>query len=180
LVLLVKNCRKLNCLRNNHINSYLASKNDRIYYDSNTFSNTGRISMHEPNLQNVPKDYVIENEVLSIRSAFIPKSNKTLVSVDFCQIELRVLAHLSKDLTLLSALKSSGDVFINLSSKWHKVPEIEVSDELRQKTKQVCYGMLYGMGAVTLSESLNISEDEAHKLISEFKSTFFGCQYIFQ
>lgn len=50
------------------------------------------------------------------------------MSVDFCQIELRVLAHLSKDPTLLSALKSSGDVFINLSSKWYKIPEIEVCE----------------------------------------------------
>lgn len=48
-------------------------KDDRVYCDSNTYSNTGRISMHEPNLQNVPKDYVIENEILSIRSAFVSK-----------------------------------------------------------------------------------------------------------
>lgn len=51
---------------------------------------------------------------------------QTLVSVDFCQIELRVLAHLSKDSTLLSVLKSAGDVFVNLSTKWHKIPEVEV------------------------------------------------------
>ncbi|XP_050442500.1 DNA polymerase theta [Adelges cooleyi] len=172
LVELVKNWRKLSCLRNNHLNSLLAMPKDSVYCDSNTYSHTGRISMHEPNLQNLPKDYVLENEILSIRSAFIPKQDRTLVSVDFCQIELRVLAHLSKDNSLLSALKSSGDVFINMSSKWHKIPASEVCDELRQKTKQVCYGILYGMGAVTLSETLNITEDEAYKLISEFKSTF--------
>lgn len=56
-----------------YINTFLAIKNDRVYCDSNTYSNTGRISMHEPNLQNVPKDYVIDNEILSIRSAFISK-----------------------------------------------------------------------------------------------------------
>lgn len=55
----------------------------------------------------------------------------------------------------------------------------QVCDELRQKTKQVCYGMLYGMGAVTLSETLNITEDEARKLISEFKSTFSGVNKYF-
>lgn len=54
-----------------------------------------------------------------------------------------------------------------------------MSDELRQKTKQVCYGMLYGMGAMTLSETLNITEDEAQKLISEFKSTFSGVNKFF-
>ncbi|XP_003248103.1 DNA polymerase theta isoform X1 [Acyrthosiphon pisum] len=179
LVELVKNWRKLSCLRNTHINMYLTIQNDRVHCDSNTYSNTGRISMHEPNLQNIPKDYVIENEILSLRSAFVPKSDQTLVSVDFCQIELRVLAHLSKDSILLSALTSPGDVFINLSSKWHNIPEIEVCDELRQKTKQVCYGMLYGMGTVTLSETLNITQDEAHKLISEFKRTFPGVNKYF-
>lgn len=56
---------------------------------------------------------------------------------------------------------------------------VQVCDELRQKTKQVCYGMLYGMGAVTLSETLNITQDEAHKLISEFKRTFPGVNKYF-
>lgn len=51
-------------------------QNDRVYCDSNTYSNTGRISMHEPNLQNIPKDYVIENDILSLRSAFVPKSGQ--------------------------------------------------------------------------------------------------------
>ncbi|KAE9543083.1 hypothetical protein AGLY_002994 [Aphis glycines] len=179
LVELVQNWRKLSCLRNTHINMYLTLQNNRVYCDSNTYSNTGRISMHEPNLQNIPKDYIIENEILSLRSAFVSKSDQTLVSVDFCQIELRILAHLSKDSILLSALTSPGDVFINLSSKWHNIPETEVCDELRQKTKQVCYGMLYGMGAVTLSETLNITQDEAQKLISEFKSTFPGVNKYF-
>ncbi|XP_050523380.1 DNA polymerase theta [Daktulosphaira vitifoliae] len=172
LVELIKNWRKLSSLRNNHLNFLLTTTKDTVYCDSNTYSSTGRISMHEPNLQNLPKDYIIENEIISIRSSFIPKSDRTLVSVDFCQIELRVLAHLSKDSKLISSLKSSGDVFVHMSSKWHKIPESEVCDELRQKTKQVCYGILYGMGAITLSETLDISEDEAHKLISEFKSTF--------
>lgn len=52
----------------------MAINNNRVYYDSNTFTNTGRISMHEPNLQNAPKDYIVENEILSIRSAFVSKS----------------------------------------------------------------------------------------------------------
>jgi len=55
---------------------FLTIQNDRVYCDSNTYSNTGRISMHEPNLQNIPKDYVIENDILSLRSAFIPKSGQ--------------------------------------------------------------------------------------------------------
>lgn len=67
-------------------------------------------------------------------------TDHTLISVDFCQIELRVLAHLSKDSNLLSALKSSGDVFINLSSKWHKIPETEVcvfkTNNLHKKKKK--------------------------------------------
>jgi len=55
---------------------YLAIQNDRVHCDSNTYSNTGRISMHEPNLQNIPKDYIIENDILSLRSAFVPKSGQ--------------------------------------------------------------------------------------------------------
>lgn len=55
---------------------YLAIQNDRVHCDSNTYSNTGRISMHEPNLQNIPKDYVIDDDILSLRSAFVPKSGQ--------------------------------------------------------------------------------------------------------
>jgi len=73
--------------------------------------------------------------------------DQTLVSVDFCQIELRVLAHLSKDPMLLSALNLPGDVFISLSSKWHKIPEIEVCEIVFSKNTHLIKTYCYLMGS---------------------------------
>lgn len=104
--------------------------------------------MHEPNLQNVAKDFQTEfiPQVFSCRSAFITKSGRMLISADFCQLELRVLAHLSEDDNLISIFNAIDDVFVSIASKWNKVSVTDVTEKMRNDTKQICYGIIYGMG----------------------------------
>lgn len=108
-------------------------ENDRIHVNCITFNTTGRISMHEPNLQNVPKDFeVIDpftkgNVKISCRSCFAAAVNHILISADYCQLELRILTHLCQDRVLCSIMKSNQDVFKLIASKWNNIPVEEVS-----------------------------------------------------
>lgn len=147
-----------------------------IYGTSFSFTQTGRISMHEPNLQNVAKDFQTEfvPRVFSCRNAFTVKSNRTLISADFRQLELRVLAHLSDDPSLISIFKESTDVFISIAAKWNNVEEAAVTEKMRNNTKQICYGIIYGMGVKSLAVAMNCHEEEAQSLHESFHFTYPG------
>ncbi|VDQ08664.1 unnamed protein product [Trichobilharzia regenti] len=114
-----------------------------------------------------------------------------LISADFCQLELRLLAHFSKDAELLKLLsvdssshidqsmapKSESDAFKKLAAHWLNIPHLnQVTDVHRQQAKQLCYAILYGMGAQTLASQLNIPEQNAQKLIDSFLHTYSGVQ----
>ncbi|XP_036672671.3 DNA polymerase theta [Drosophila suzukii] len=151
----------------------------RIHGQSITFTATGRISMTEPNLQNVAKDFAIKvgSEALNIscRSAFAPKDeNRCLLSADFCQLEMRVLAHLSQDKVLMEVMNSPQDLFTAIAAHWNKIDESEVSEHLRNGTKQICYGIVYGMGMRALAESLKCSEQEARMVSEQFHQAYKG------
>ncbi|KAI4495700.1 hypothetical protein M0802_008535 [Mischocyttarus mexicanus] len=148
----------------------------RIYGDSETSTLTGRISMHEPNLQNVPKDFNSEDNsfVISVRMAFIPIEGNVLLSADYCQLELRILAHFSKDPILCNILCKEGDIFKNIAATWNNVSEDQIDDNTRQNTKQLCYGMIYGMGVKTLAENLKVTETEAKKFLESFINAYPG------
>lgn len=148
----------------------------RIYGTSYSFTQTGRISMHEPNLQNVAKDFQTQFRpcVFSCRSAFAVNSNRILISADFCQLELRVLAHLSKDQSLISIFSTLNDVFTSIAAKWNKVPETDVTEKMRNNTKQICYGIIYGMGIKSLAVEMNCDEEEAQSLHDSFHQTYPG------
>ncbi|CAH0552774.1 unnamed protein product [Brassicogethes aeneus] len=155
---------------------------DRLHGCCITHTATGRITMHEPNLQTIFKDFEIvhpfneKSMVLSCRGAFEALENCCLVSADYCQLELRLLAHLSGDMLLRKIMKSPGDVFRSIASKWNNVEESEVNDDMRQKAKHICYGIIYGMGCKTLSEQLKITEDEATIFMETFKNAYPGIQ----
>lgn len=106
----------------------------RIHGNCITISQTGRVSMHEPNLQNVAKDFkvvdpITEIEVnISCRSVFECVGSSVLVSADYCQLELRLLAHFSKDPSLCAIMKTDEDVFKSIAAKWSGVPECEVKE----------------------------------------------------
>ncbi|KAF0975219.1 hypothetical protein FDP41_005972 [Naegleria fowleri] len=139
-----------------------------------TTSATGRLSVKNPNLQNIPKDITIKNPhygvngddkehvVISIRSGFIPRKGFVMLSVDYKNIELRILAHFSKDPALTEILKNeSRDIFEEIARNFWNIPEGEVIPQTyRSLVKQIIYGISYCMGAATLSEKMFNSENE--------------------
>uniref|UniRef100_A0A0K8V363 DNA polymerase theta n=2 Tax=Bactrocera latifrons TaxID=174628 RepID=A0A0K8V363_BACLA len=155
-------------------------QNDRIHGQSITYTQTGRISMTEPNLQNVAKNFVVavegsENVIISCRSAFFPtQSGRCLLSADFCQLEMRILAHLSQDAALLKVMNTDRDIFNAIAARWHKLAENAVSTELRDGTKQICYGIVYGMGMRSLADALKCTEQEATSLSQQFHLAYPG------
>lgn len=158
-------------------------KNGRVFANSFSLTQTGRISMYEPNLQNVTKDFLVEfkghddkrSETISFRSVFECQKGKVLLSADFCQLELRILTHLSKDSQLMNIMNSPGeDIFKKIAAKWNKVNEDHVTFTQRNQTKQICYGIIYGMGNKTLAETMKIEEETAANLAEEFHATYPG------
>ncbi|KAL1139727.1 hypothetical protein AAG570_006705 [Ranatra chinensis] len=136
--------------------------------------------MHDPNIQHIPRDFSIGDNKFSLRSSFIAREGNIILSADFCQLELRVLAHFSQDPVLLSLFTSDLDVFVKIASHWNKIGANEVTDEIRHQTKQLCYGIIYGMGDVALGEALGISSIEAAELSTKFHHTYSGIQEFVQ
>lgn len=135
--------------------------------------------MTEPNLQNVAKDFVVDTGsdkfTVSCRSAFYPKdSRRGLISSDFCQLEMRILAHLSQDAALLQVMNSEKDVFVAIAARWNKIPEQSVTEQVRNGTKQICYGIVYGMGLRSLAEGLKCTEQEANFVSEQFHASYPG------
>lgn len=109
-------------------------ENERIHGSCITHSATGRITMHEPNLQNVARDFEVVDPVskkavlISCRSSFLCRENYALLSADYCQLELRLLAHLSEDSLLCAVMKTKEDVFKSIAAKWNNVSDQQVRD----------------------------------------------------
>lgn len=109
---------------------------DKLHGNCLTFTATGRISMHEPNLQNIPRDFEVfdpienANVTVSCRSAFSTSNDNILVSADYCQLELRLLTHYCQDPVLYSIMKSDQDVFKLIAAKWNNVDVNEVDIQL--------------------------------------------------
>lgn len=104
---------------------------DRIHGCSVTHTSTGRITMQEPNLQNVPRNFEVQKSdgsvvSLSVRGTFIPATDKVFLSADYCQLELRLLAHLSQDSVLCNIMRIGSDVFKLIAAKLNKIPESKV------------------------------------------------------
>ncbi|CAG9838530.1 unnamed protein product [Diabrotica balteata] len=157
-----------------------AVQNDRIHGRYITHTATGRITMHEPNLQNIPKDFQVvnpltkENVDISCRKAFDAPVDYMLLSADYCQLELRLLTHFSQDKLLCKIMGEPGDVFRTVAAKWNKITEEEVTESTRQHAKHICYGIIYGMGNRTLAEQLNMDEDDAAEFMETFRNTYPG------
>ncbi|OWM86638.1 hypothetical protein CDL15_Pgr015673 [Punica granatum] len=152
-----------------------------------TSTATGRLSMEEPNLQCVEHlvefkmnkeknggDAGAEYHKINARDYIIPtQENWVLLTADYSQIELRLMAHFSEDSALIDLLsKPLGDVFTMITARWTGKAEDSVSSQEREQTKRMVYGILYGMGAKSLAEQLNCSPDEAMDKIQSFKSCF--------
>ncbi|KAM9770177.1 DNA polymerase theta [Menidia menidia] len=111
---------------------------------------------------------------VSMRHAFVPFSGGMILAADYSQLELRVLAHLSKDQRLLQVLNGGADVFRCIAAEWKSIDPQSVHDGLRQQAKQICYGIIYGMGAKSLGEQMGVEEDDAACYIESFKARYKG------
>ena len=136
-----------------------------------TTTATGRLSSSKPNLQNIP---VRTEEGNKIRKAFIPKDRKNalILSADYSQIELRLLAHVSGDEHLIEAFKSGEDVHKVTASKVFDVPLDKVTKEMRYKSKAVNFGIVYGQSKYGLAKALNIDISDAENFISRYFATY--------
>lgn len=135
---------------------------------------TGRLSSNQPNLQNIP---VRTDRGREIRKAFIARDkNHVLVSADYSQIELRIVAAISGDKNLCQAFKTGKDIHTATAAKVFNVDEKDVTKEMRYKAKSVNFGIIYGQGAFGLAENLGISRGEAKTIIDNYKKQFPGIQ----
>ncbi|PJF40851.1 MAG: DNA polymerase I, partial [Phototrophicales bacterium] len=138
----------------------------RIHTSYNqTGTSTGRLSSNNPNLQNIPIRTEIGREV---RRAFVAPPGKLLLSVDYSQVELRVMAHISQDKTLLEAFAQDQDIHAATAAAVFGVPLEEVTYEQRSFAKRVNFGLMYGMGAFRLARDSDLTLAEAEKFIQQY------------
>ena len=130
-----------------------------------TVTATGRLSSVEPNLQNIP---VRSEEGKILRKAFKAKEGCIFADADYSQIELRILAHLSDDETLINAFNSGQDIHSVTASNVFKVPIEEVTSSQRRSAKVINFGIIYGMSSFSLGQDLEISKKEAEKYIADY------------
>lgn len=148
----------------------ISAKTGRLHTSFNqTGTSTGRLSSSDPNLQNIP---IRTEDGKVIRSGFIADSGNVLLSADYSQIELRLLAHFSGDEVLISAFKSGIDIHKETAAKCFGVSLDFVTDSMRRAAKTINFGLMYGMGAHSLSESLGMSFGEAKKFIENYFAQF--------
>lgn len=140
---------------------------ERIHSTFNqTVTTTGRLSSTEPNLQNIPIKYEMGKE---IRKVFVAEDKSSvLLSADYSQIELRVLAHISEDENLIDAFKHHDDIHTKTASEVFKVPLDEVTSTMRSNAKAVNFGIVYGIGDFSLAQDLKISRKEAKAYIDAY------------
>lgn len=132
---------------------------------------TGRLSSSDPNLQNIP---IRSEEGKRIRRAFIPAPGKTLLSADYSQIELRILAHYCRDEHLLEAFESGTDVHAHTAAEIFGIASHEVTPEMRRQAKTVNFGIIYGMGAFGLAQRLKIPQRMAKIMIDRYFERYSG------
>lgn len=167
--------RELSKLKSTYVDALpkLADKEShRIHTTYNqALTTTGRLSSTNPNLQNIP---IRTEEGRRVREAFIPKEDHLFVSADYSQIELRILAHISKDKGLTEAFNNDQDVHAKTAAEVFDVDIDSVTDNQRRTAKAVNFGIAYGQGPYGLAEALGISRKEAKDIIERYFDRFSG------
>ncbi len=143
----------------------------RVHTDyMQTVAATGRLSSNNPNLQNIP---IRTERGRQVRKAFVPRDeNHTLLAADYSQIELRIIAALSEETTMIEAFKNGEDIHASTASKVFNVPIDEVTREQRSNAKTVNFGIIYGVSAFGLSNQTDLSRSEAKELIETYYKTY--------
>ncbi|WP_417854310.1 DNA polymerase I [Xanthomarina gelatinilytica] len=149
----------------------VAPSTGRVHTDyMQTVAATGRLSSNNPNLQNIP---IRTERGRQVRKAFIPRNEDyTLLAADYSQIELRIIAALSDEETMIEAFKNGEDIHASTASKVFNVPLNEVTREQRSNAKTVNFGIIYGVSAFGLSNQTNLSRSEAKELIDTYYETY--------
>jgi DNA polymerase-1 len=132
---------------------------------------TGRLASNNPNLQNIP---IRTERGKEIRKAFIPRPGNVIISADYSQIELRIVAAMSGDKNMCEAFKNNADIHTATAAKVFNVDVKDVVKEMRYKAKSVNFGIIYGQGAFGLADNLGISRTEAKEIIDNYKKEFNG------
>jgi DNA polymerase-1 len=170
--------RELTKLKSTYVDSLpqlINRKTGRVHTSyAQSVAVTGRLASNNPNLQNIP---IRTERGREIRKAFIPRdSNHVLVSADYSQIELRIVAGISGDPAMCEAFKKGVDIHTATAARVYGVDESAVTKEQRYKAKSVNFGIIYGQGAFGLADNLGISRTEAKEIIDNYKKQFAGIQ----
>ena len=168
--------RQLTKLKSTYVDALplmVNSKTGRVHTSyAQAVAVTGRLSSNNPNLQNIP---IRSEKGREIRKAFIPRDEKhILVSADYSQIELRIVAAMSGDPNMCEAFRQGKDIHTATAAKVYGIDEREVTKEQRYKAKSVNFGIIYGQGAFGLADNLGISRTEAKEIIDNYKKEFVG------
>ena len=174
-VLDYRNARKLKSVYVDQLPLAVNPDTGRVHtHYSQVWTATGRIQSNDPNLQTIP---VRKERGKDIRAAFVPRDDQHLIlSADYSQIELRVMAELSGDEGMLEAFQNGEDIHTVTASKVYKVGVDEVTREMRDKAKTVNFGIIYGISAFGLQQRLNIPRHEASELIENYFEKYPGVQ----
>ena len=171
----ISNYRELTKLQNTYIDvlpTLINKKTDRIHTHFNqTVAATGRLSSSDPNLQNIPIRSELGRE---IRKAFIAEPGNVLISADYSQIELRIVASLAQDKRMIEIFNNDEDIHKATAAAINNVPLDKVTKEMRYAAKEVNFGVLYGMGSYGLSWRAGISQAEAKDFIRKYFEAFSG------
>ena len=150
----------------------VSSRTGKIHTSYNqTVTATGRLSSSNPNLQNIP---IRDGEGKEVRKAFIPDDGCLFLSVDYSQIELRIMAHLSGDSNMIEDFRSGYDIHAATAAKIYKKPIEEVTKDERRKAKVANFGIIYGISVFGLAERMNVNRFEAKTLIDNYFETYKG------
>jgi DNA polymerase I len=168
--------RGLSKLKSTYVDALPRMENPRTGRIHSSFNQalaaTGRLSSNNPNLQNIP---IRTEEGRHIRKAFIPRdSEHVLLSADYSQIELRIIAEIASEEAMLEAFQQKVDIHLSTAAKVYGVSLDEVTSDQRRNAKTVNFSILYGAGSVNLSQQLNISRAEAKQLIEQYFDTYKG------
>jgi DNA polymerase-1 len=144
----------------------------RIHTSYNqTVTATGRLSSSDPNLQNIP---IRSDEGMEIRRAFVPRKGWKLVSADYSQVELRILAHYSDDQILIKAFLENEDIHTRTATEVFQIPPSSITNDLRRQAKAINFGIIYGMSAFGLSKQLGIGQKMAKTYIDNYFARYKG------
>ena len=167
-ILEYRNLSKLKSTYIEGLSNYILSDGKIHTIYKQTLTRTGRLSSTDPNLQNIP---VREELGRNIRKAFLPE-NDCLLSADYSQVELRVMASLSNCKSLIAAFQNDEDIHTHVASEVFNVPEEAVTKQMRRCAKAVIFGIIYGISGFGLGENLHISKSEADEYIEKFHKLY--------